>query len=298
MTEIHECPVCSGRNLLPDIQCIDHSVSHETFSLSKCQNCELLITTPRPSNIELDKYYVSAAYTSHIGKAKTIVDKLYLAARNYTLKWKLSLVKKNTQIHGKRLLDFGCGTGEFLKVAKSDGWQILGMEPSAHARRQSNTTVSNEIKSSLHEVINANVQFDAITLWHVLEHVEDLNITLSKLKDLLTKHGTIFIAVPNHTSRDAIHYGAYWAGYDVPRHLWHFGMKNMKLMADNHALTIHKIIPMRLDAYYISLLSEKYKNNNSFSLAGTLAAIVNALSSNYAARSNNEYSSLIYVLKK
>jgi len=297
MIEIHVCPICNGKNLVPFLSCEDHSVSHETFSLIKCPTCELLITTPRPLTNELNKYYASPAYTSHISQAKTIIDKLYLTARTHTLKWKSKLVQKNTASAEHQIFDFGCGTGEFLKSMKLMGWQTVGMEPSPFARQQSDDAISANIKASMDEVINLNRTFDAITLWHVLEHVEHLNETIQKLKNLLAQNGTIFIAVPNHISKDAKHYREHWAGYDVPRHLWHFGITSMKLLASRHDLTIAKILPMRLDAYYISLLSEKYKSN-SFSVTGITNAIFTALRSNYAARKNMEYSSLIYVLKK
>jgi 2-polyprenyl-3-methyl-5-hydroxy-6-metoxy-1,4-benzoquinol methylase len=300
MIDIHECPVCNGGNLIPYIQCVDHSVSHETFTIKQCPSCTLLITTPRPTAAALNKYYDSSAYTSHIGQAQNVFDKVYQTIRNFTLRWKLSLVKKRSNFpnHTSRLLDFGCGTGEFLKLAKSQGWKTTGMEPSGVARDHSDPAISKDIRASLEDVISRHPTFDVITLWHVLEHVEDLNTTFKDLKNILAQNGTIFIAVPNHASWDAQHYKEQWAAYDVPRHLWHFTTKNMEILASRHGMRISKIIPMRLDAYYITLLSEKYRNNNVFSLWGLLRAILNALSSNLAARKNREYSSLIYVLKK
>ena len=298
MIDIHSCPVCGGKNFTPFLECTDHSVSHETFRLLKCDACDLVITSPRPDATALGEYYISPSYISHFSTAKTVIDKVYLLARNFTLRWKLSIVKKHTSRASGLLLDYGCGTGEFLRTAKSKGWQVLGMEPSKFARQQSDQATANYIKASLQEVADTNMRFDAITLWHVLEHIDDLNFTIQKLKELLAQNGTIFIAVPNHTSEDGKVYKQYWAGYDVPRHLWHFGMKNMKILAANHGLAMNNVIPMRLDAYYVSLLSEKYKNQNSFSIKGIMNAILIGIKSNYTAKRNNEYSSLIYVLKK
>jgi 2-polyprenyl-3-methyl-5-hydroxy-6-metoxy-1,4-benzoquinol methylase len=299
MIDIHSCPVCEGSAFVPFITCLDHSISRENFTLRRCTNCELLITSPRPSGDQLEKYYVSPAYTSHIGTAKNLIDKIYLSVRKFTLKWKLSVINKNANASPeKRLFDFGCGTGEFLKVAKLNGWITVGMEPSSAARQQSDQIIARDIKASFNEVINDAKQFDTITLWHVLEHVEDLNTTLQTLKGLLQQSGTIFIAVPNHTSWDGKHYQHNWAGYDVPRHLWHFNMKSMKHLLKKHALTVDQIIPMRLDAFYITLLSEKYRNKESFSIVGMIRAFFKALNSNYQARRNTEYSSLIYVVKK
>ena len=299
MIEIHRCPICDGNTFIPFISALDHSISREMFSLIKCRDCELLITSPRPANNQLDKYYTSPAYTSHISTAKNIIDKIYLKARNFTLKWKLSLIERNTSgTPEKTLFDFGCGTGEFLKAAKLNGWLITGMEPSLFARQQSDLAIQADIQVSMKEITNNNKRFQVITLWHVLEHVEDLNTTLQELKHLLVQSGTIFIAVPNHTSWDAKHYKQNWAGFDVPRHFWHFSMKSMTRLLEKHALTVVKIIPMRLDAFYISLLSEKYQNNEQVSILGMMKAFFKGLHSNRQAGKSMEYSSLIYVVKK
>jgi 2-polyprenyl-3-methyl-5-hydroxy-6-metoxy-1,4-benzoquinol methylase len=299
MIEINRCPVCDGRAFLPFITAQDYSISRETFPIIRCTDCGLLITTPRPSNDKLASYYSSPVYTSHVNTAKTIFDKIYFSARQFTLKWKLSLLENTIPASSqKNLLDFGCGTGEFLKVAKTNGWSTIGMEPSPFARQQADTTIAQDIKASTQEVTRHNQRFNAITLWHVLEHVENLNETLKTLKDLLEQSGIIFIAVPNHNSRDSAHYKQYWAGYDVPRHLWHFNTKSMKRLLENHALTLVRIIPMRLDAFYVSLLSEKYRDGKSISIVGMIKAFFHGLRSNYSARKSMEYSSLIYVIKK
>jgi 2-polyprenyl-3-methyl-5-hydroxy-6-metoxy-1,4-benzoquinol methylase len=299
MISIHDCPACNATQLTPYITCVDHSVSHETFNIVKCPQCELLLTNPRPEQAQIGKYYQSPAYTSHIGTAKNTLDRIYLGARNITLKWKLSLLKKHTHLTTqKSILDVGCGTGEFLKVAKLQGWKTAGVEPSSHARQQAHASISMDIKSSFSEISNRDAKFDAITLWHVLEHIDDLNTTIEILKNLLTENGTIFIAVPNHNSWDAAHYKTYWAAYDVPRHLWHFNKKSMTIILGNHKLTISKIIPMWLDAFYVSLLSEKYRNKGRLTLKCATQAFINGFRSNYNAALNKEYSSLIYVVKK
>ncbi len=299
MIEIDRCPVCDGRAFVPFITCQDYSISREIFPIVRCIGCDLLITSPRPSNDQLGKYYTSPAYTSHISTAKNIIDKIYLTARQFTLKWKLSLLEKTTPTSTqKSVLDFGCGTGEFLKVAKSNGWLTMGMEPSHFARQQADATIAQDIKASLLEVTSHHKKFHAITLWHVLEHVENLNATLQTLKDLLEQSGIIFIAVPNYTSWDGAHYKQHWAGYDVPRHLWHFSTKSMNRLLEKNSLTLARIIPMRLDAFYVGILSEKYRNAESLPIVGMIKAFVNGLRSNYQARRSMEYSSLIYVVKK
>lgn len=299
MIEIQTCPTCNGLTFTQFLSCTDHAVSHEKFNIIKCSQCELLITSPRPAPNEIAPYYISPAYTSHIKTATNSLDKLYLTIRTFTLEWKLSILEKTAAPSSeKQILDFGCGTGEFLKVAKRKGWNTIGIEPSPHARQHASSSISKDIKNSIQEVSNLKKKFDAITLWHVLEHVDDLNTTIEKLKNLLTESGKIYIAVPNPNSWDAHHYKQHWAAYDVPRHLWHFNTKSINDLLTKHQLTTVKILPMWLDAFYVALLSEKYRNHDSFSVKGMLNSFINAIRSNYAANRTKEFSSLIYIVRK
>ena len=135
-------------------------------------------------------------------------------------------------------------------------------------------------------------QFDVVTLWHVLEHLPDLEETVGVIQGLVKPGGVLVIAVPNFKSADAKKYGRFWAAYDVPRHLWHFSRTTIpKLFSEMKLLTIK---PMIFDSFYVSLLSEKYKNGSSFSLR----AIWSGFRSNLSASTTGEYSSLIYCLKK
>src|SRR5204863_7031109 len=80
--------------------------------------------------------------------------------------------------------------------------------------------------------------FDAITLWHVLEHVHQLHQTMNQLKNLLKENGRLIIAVPNYTSLDAKIYKENWAAYDPPRHLYHFSPQSMKILAEKNGMKI------------------------------------------------------------
>ena len=223
MNESPNCPVCQSSSFKIVLNCKDHTVSHETFRILQCSSCEFLLTHPRPLAKDLSKYYESAAYTSHIGNANSIQDRIYQTIRRFTLKWKLDLITNNKDHRSnKNLLDFGCGTGEFLRVAKLNGWKTVGMEPSESARKNASSIIAKDIVDSVIAIENLEIQFDIITLWHVLEHVEDLNETIIRLREMLKEDGTLYVAVPNHKSWDSNYYRDFWAAYDVPRHLWHF----------------------------------------------------------------------------
>nr|WP_262899600.1 class I SAM-dependent methyltransferase [Chryseosolibacter histidini] len=295
MIAVNQCPVCEGKVFRPYLKCKDHTVSHETFQLIKCENCKLVITSPRPTNEALGRYYLSDDYVSHAKKSKGLFDKVYKTSRLYTLRWKLNLVKENLRSKGNSstILDFGCGTGEFLQTCKQNGFVTTGVEPSDIARAHAAELTAGKVHSTLEEVEGS---FQVITLWHVLEHVPDLNQKIEQLKSKLEKDGIMFIAVPNHQSYDARTYQERWAGYDVPRHLWHFSEPTMSQLLKKHGLTLEKIIPMKLDAFYVSMLSEKHSSGRS-SIGGFIQGFVNGFRSNALAKPN-EYSSLIYLVRK
>ncbi|MEP2690331.1 class I SAM-dependent methyltransferase [Maribacter dokdonensis] len=270
------------------LETTDHLVSKEKFRLEYLTETDMLVTQPIPEN--LSNYYESNNYISHTDEAKTLLEKVYQTVKKIALKRKLELINKYANT-SKTILDIGCGTGEFLITARKNNWNTLGVEINDEARNKSSkkniTTYKfvEEVKSS---------QFNIITLWHVLEHLKDLNGTITKISSLLDTNGTLIIAVPNYKSYDANYYKEYWAAYDTPRHLWHFSQKSISTIFENHNLKVVRTLPMYFDSYYVSLLSEKYKTGKS----NYLKAFYRGMLSNLKAKRTGEYSSLIYVLQK
>ena len=290
--KLDKCPLCKSTKFKNLIICKDHFLSGESFAISYCEQCKLEFTNPRPADELLHKYYQSAEYISHSNKATTLQNKVYKLIRKYTIKQKVKSI--NQYVKKSALLDYGCGTGEFLSACKQDGWKVTGIEPEIIARDQAHSLVGDSLYDNINNMLK-DVSYDAITLWHVLEHVPDLNFLIRNLKRILTHNGIIFVAVPNNHSWDAKHYKEFWAAYDIPRHLYHFNQESFKNLCEIHSLKIISIIPMKFDSYYVSLLSEKYK----FQKNNYLKSIINgSLSNNYARLNQNNYSSLIYILKK
>jgi len=291
---LEKCPICNHTVFAPLLTCQDHLTSHELFELKTCTSCTFIFTSPRPDSRSLPAYYESNHYISHTGKSGGAISFLYHLARKFTLRWKINQInalKKNISI-----LDYGCGTGELLAACQDQGWQIAGLEPNAHARQKAAEITGTNIADSLNQF--AGQQFDVITLWHVLEHVMDLKQKLSELKTLLKNDGLLFIAVPNCQSPDALFYQEYWAGYDAPRHLWHFTKATMNALLTSGDLTVQSIHPMKLDAYYVSLLSEKYKSPNRITPAAFILGAMRGFLSNRKARSAMNHSSLLYIAAK
>jgi 2-polyprenyl-3-methyl-5-hydroxy-6-metoxy-1,4-benzoquinol methylase len=267
----------------------DYSVSKETFDLYRDAALDLLFTHPKPDATQLPKYYESDDYISHTDGKRSLFEKTYQFIKNRALKKKLGLIN-SFQLGKGKLLDIGAGTGDFLALAKSNGWQTTGIEPSEKARL---IAEKKGVGFSESLAVLKDHSFDMITMWHVLEHVPDLENQIAELKRLLKPDGTIVIAVPNFNSYDANHYGKFWAAYDVPRHLWHFSKTAVKLLFEKQHISLERILPMHFDSFYVSLLSEKYKTGKM----NFLNAFVIGWKSNLKARRNQEYSSHIYVLK-
>ena len=268
----------------------DYSVSKETFDLYHDETLDMLITHPQPSLENLGKYYESEDYISHTDNKRSLFEKLYHFIKSIALKNKLNLIN-SLQFQKGKILDIGAGTGEFLSVAKNDGWQTIGVEPSdkAKAIAKSKGVSFVEQTSELE-----NQSFDVISMWHVLEHVPDLDKQIKELKRLLKPTGTLIIAVPNFKSFDAKHYGKYWAAYDVPIHFWHFSKTAIKMLFEKEEMKLEKVLPMQFDSFYVSLLSEKYKSGKM----NFIKAFFIGLQSNWKAKENFEYSSHVYILKK
>ncbi len=267
----------------------DNSVSKETFELLYDENLDMLVTSPQPDENNLGRYYESEDYISHTDGKRSLFEKAYHFIKNIALKNKLSLINDLNKSKGN-LLDIGAGTGDFLLFAKDDSWKAVGIEPSEKARNIAKAK-GVDLKSNLSGFENNS--FDIITMWHVLEHVPNLEEQIKELKRLLKPNGSILIAVPNFKSYDANYYKEFWAAYDVPRHLWHFSKTAIKKLFAKEELELVKILPMKFDSFYVSLLSEKYKTGKM----NYFKAFSVGLKSNLKAKKNFEYSSHIYVIK-
>lgn len=296
MSKVHytHCPVCSSTSINPLLTVKDHSVSKEEFVIWQCSNCSLRFTQDVPDETAIGPYYQSPDYISHSNTDKGLLNKIYKRVRNFTLQEKASLIIRYTKEKGN-LLDIGAGVGAFLKQMQEKQWNVTGIEPDEGARSRAKHIFGIDLLPASHLQQLQPGSFDAITLWHVLEHVESLHDYVQKLGELLHQDGKIFIAVPNYTSADAGIYGNYWAAYDVPRHLYHFTPKSMEVLMQQHGLKIIAKKPMWFDAFYISLLSSKYRKGKT----SWLGAGLSGLRSNINAFFNKDAtSSLIYIVSK
>ena len=270
------------------MQVKDHLVSGEQFTLKKQDRYEILKTVPLPEKLEV--YYRSEEYISHTDRRKTALERIYFRAKQWNLKRKTKLLESLMPVPGA-LLDIGAGTGDFVLASGAKGWNAFGIEPNPQARsraEQKGARIQKEISGA------SLPPMDLITLWHVLEHIPDLDHQTEKIREALKSSGYLILALPNHKSYDAKHYGAFWAGYDVPRHVWHFSRTGVEEYFKDKGFVLKDSRPMWLDAFYVSWLSEKYKGNP----AAPITAFFVGLWSNVRALGSGEYSSIIYILQK
>lgn len=271
----------------------DHSVSGEEFKLVYNKEFDMLETYPQPSPEKLPDYYKSEDYISHTDSKRNLFEKVYHLIRSIALKRKLRLIN-SFGASEKRLLDIGCGTGDFLEIAKNNSWEVKGIEPNVKAREIANRKSDNSVFDIEHLTKFEAKSFNVITLWHVLEHLPKLHEHIEVLEHLLKDNGRLVIAVPNYKSLDAQYYKEFWAAFDAPRHLWHFSRNSISQLFAKVDMEVTKTLPMIFDSYYVSLLSEKYKGGKM----NFIKATWNGFKSNKRASSTGEYSSLIYILKK
>jgi 2-polyprenyl-3-methyl-5-hydroxy-6-metoxy-1,4-benzoquinol methylase len=295
MVHYNKCPICDSSNLTFYIKCKDTLVSGKEFDLYQCAECNFTFTQDHPGEKEIGNYYRSGDYISHSDTTKGIFNTLYHFVRRLMLRKKKRIITQVSGLKTGSILDIGSGTGYFAYYMKQAGWTVTGIEPNETARMFSidkfgiNVLNPEAIKNLSKEC------FDCITLWHVLEHLEYLDDYLLEIRRLLKPGGICLVALPNHRSFDAKYYKQFWAAYDVPRHLWHFSPDTFHRLTNNYRFSIIGKIPLRIDAFYISILSEKNKREQFPIISGWFTGLKSYLISIFQPERN---SSLVYLLKK
>ena len=292
---IHICPLCGGQQLEHALTCTDHYASGEQFEVICCVHCGFLMTQGVPVEAEIGKYYETPDYISHSDTQQGLMNRVYHWVRQYMLSRKATLVKRVSGLSEGSLLDYGTGTGYFANAMVCQGWKVKAIEKSPQARAFAKKQFGLDVEAEHSLKDYPSMSLDVVTLWHVMEHLEHLNEMWETLHRILKDKGVLIVAVPNPESYDARKYKEWWAAYDVPRHLWHFSPSVMQQFGEKHGFVLEKEHPMPFDAFYVSMLTEKYKSNElSFVKGlwtGTLAW--------FSALGNKERSSsLIYVFRK
>lgn len=261
----HDCLICKSHDLEEVFPIKDHSISGNDFTLVACRNCGFRFTQGIPIAEDLGPYYQSEDYISHSDSSRGLINRLYHLGRNFMLGRKKRLVRRYAS--NDRVLDIGSGTGYFLHTLKKAGFTVRGVEADRGAREYAREKFGLEVLST-HEYLDSQDEttYGLISMWHVLEHVYEPDEYLQKIHAQLDPAGRALVAVPNFTSVDAQYYGSFWAGYDVPRHFWHFGPPHLRTMAARNGFRVERMIRLPLDPFYVAMLSEKYRGSGSLGL--------------------------------
>ncbi len=288
------CPLCASKNIGLNLAIKDYSISQEAFEIYECADCSFHFTQNVPSPASITPYYKSDAYISHNQNKEGLVHKIYHYARTLMLNRKKRLIQKLTK--GNRLLDVGSGIGYFLGYMYQHGYEVEGIEIDEDARRATKNNFGIEVAQPA-ALLNEEPtrQVDIVTMWHVLEHLHDMNAYMTSIHKKMKKEAFLLIAVPNHTSYDAQYYGKYWAAYDVPRHLWHFSPKTIARLAHQTGFEVIDQKRLPLDPFYNSFFSERHKSNK---LSFIFGAIIGLISYLVSIINPSRTSSPVYILKK
>lgn len=292
---IESCPICEKTTFSDHLICTDYFATNETFELKKCNSCGFVFTQNFPIERYIGKYYEVPNYISHSDTKTGIVNYLYHFARNFMLRRKCSLVVSASKLSQGAILDYGSGTGYFLNTIAQAGWKATGIEKSEIGREFAKKEFNLDVKTPEELSLQKEESFDVITLWHVLEHIENLQDVLQQFKQILKPEGVLIVAVPNSDSFDAKYYQEDWAAYDVPRHLWHFSSGSIEQLSAKIGLKVKAKRGMPLDAFYIAMMSEKNKGNSFAFIKGMLVGI-RAYAASFL--NTDKSSSVIYILKK
>jgi 2-polyprenyl-3-methyl-5-hydroxy-6-metoxy-1,4-benzoquinol methylase len=216
-------PVLTGHDLL-------HGIAGE-FTLVQCNRCGLMYMNPQPAPEELETYYPED-YEAHVGTQKQRLGWLRRLDYNYGIEKRYRAIMRFAETG--RMLDVGCGAGAFLDGMRERGWRVAGVEPGMRAAVYARDELGLEIQNTTVEAARLEpASLDLVTMWNVLEHLSDPQQGLHRLREALRPGGLLVFAIPNVESYDLMLFRKYWAGYDLPRHLFVFPPKTLERMVES-----------------------------------------------------------------
>jgi 2-polyprenyl-3-methyl-5-hydroxy-6-metoxy-1,4-benzoquinol methylase len=218
MPEPQQCSFCLGRITERYRNCSDRvGTAPGVYSFFRCALCGSLHIKPRPSAETLTLAYGHGYFTHDSAPPHTPSPSAFLRSVKRAL-FRPGYDVRFLQGESGKLLDVGCGNGNFLRHAQARGWRAVGVEPDLEAAKIAESHGCSVFRTAI-EDFSPGTAYDAVTIWHVLEHLDDARSLLSRLAAALAPDGMIVIATPNPESLVSRIFRSYWYGLDPPRHL-------------------------------------------------------------------------------
>lgn len=218
------CPICPGDGR-PRWRRVTDYISGQQFDIRQCERCGLLFTDPLPPTAHIDDYYGPRyrgnrhGVTAGFRTRRRVAEVRWIFPPGFT----------------GRILDIGCGQGDFARAMRKAGWDVAATE------------LDKQVLAELREEgIDArpphgaefSEPFDAVTLWHVLEHSDDPLGLIGQVATWLRPGGFVFVGVPNAASPQARLFGRHWLAWDVPRHRVHFTAATLRRLLQSAGLDV------------------------------------------------------------
>jgi 2-polyprenyl-3-methyl-5-hydroxy-6-metoxy-1,4-benzoquinol methylase len=212
------------------------------FYLVRCRQCGLMYLNPRPTFEEMARYYPPDyhAYKPIDKKHFSIIARLDYW---YGMRKRCRSIIVRTGLKGGRILDIGCSTGGFLYMMRRLGnWEPYGVEINAKAANYAKQHFGlNIFIGNLHDAHYPDSFFDVVTLWNVLEHLHQPLTTLYEISRIIRPGGLLVISLPNPDCIEAKLFKQYWAGLDIPRHLYIFSQRTLRYALEQAGFILKEI---------------------------------------------------------
>ena len=218
------CPVCLTGNWHVVMRPVRDYISGERFDIARCDSCGMFLTLPTPADDVIERYYS----TKYRGDRHAFTDRLRVRLRAHMLQ------RHFPNGFRGRLLDIGCGDGHFALTMRDAGWKLSVTEI--------NQTTLQHLRAGGIEAMTPRDAmargfghaFDAVTCWHVLEHVISPRELVRWARSILTPDGIFQVTVPDVSSWQAKLSGRQWLHLDVPRHRYHFTQRTLgRILIEN-----------------------------------------------------------------
>jgi SAM-dependent methyltransferase len=194
-------------------------ITGDAFEVTTCGACGLVVTSPQPSGEALERYYPPAYHGEATAKR---FPALMEALQRLLYRNRAEAVERVTGAGPGRVLDIGCGRGHLLAAFRRRGWAVQGTELTEHSANYPRHVLGLPVHVGPGDALPFEPgSFDAVVMWHVLEHWPDPRVAVAEAHRLLRPGGVLMVGVPNFGSLEARLTRAGWFHLDVPRHLCH-----------------------------------------------------------------------------